>query len=552
MSFLARYQEHGNERAKENIPPLPLDASQTSELLNELMCAQGTELEMLKGLLIQRISPGVSEAAKIKAEFLEKIAKGALVCEAFSQKEAISLLGTMLGGYNIKPLVDSLSLAPHLAQEAANCLKHTLLVYEAFHDIVALSKHNAYAKEVLQSWAKAEWFTSRPMLPEKLMLSVFKVEGETNTDDLSPASDAFTRSDIPLHAQSMLKTRTKEAFKRIEELKKRGFPLVYVGDVIGTGSSRKSACNSLVWHIGHEIPCIPNKKDGGVVIGTSIAPIFFNTCEDSGTLPITADVSRLNEGDVITLYPYEGQIEKAGEVVAHFTLAPNTLADEIRAGGRINLIIGRTLTQKAQEALGIADDSLFTKPKNSENRAGGFTLAQKIVGKACGVAGIRAGTYCEPHVSTVGSQDTTGAMTRDEIKELASLGFSAPFVLQSFCHTAAYPKPSDVELHSSLPSFISTRGGVALRPGDGVIHSWLNRMILPDTLGTGGDSHTRFPIGISFPAGSGLVAFAAVTGSMPLDMPESVLVRFKCNQARAFERGKTGQEEYLQRENPRD
>ncbi len=527
MSFLVRYQKHVNERAKENIPPLPLDASQTSELLNELIHAQGTELEMLKELLIQRVSPGVSEAAKIKAEFLEKIAKGTLVCEAFSQKEAISLLGTMLGGYNIKPLVDSLSLAPHLAQEAANCLKHTLLVYEAFNDILTLSKHNAYAKEVLQSWAKAEWFTSRPMLPEKLMLSVFKVEGETNTDDLSPASDAFTRSDIPLHAQSMLKARTKEAFKRIEELKKRGFPLVYVGDVIGTGSSRKSACNSLVWHIGHEIPCIPNKKGGGVVIGTSIAPIFFNTCEDSGTLPIIADVSRLNEGDVITLYPYEGRIEKAGESVARFELTPNTLADEIQAGGRINLIIGRTLTQKAQEALGIHDDSLFTKPKNSENHAGGFTLAQKIVGKACGVAGIRAGTYCEPRVSTVGSQDTTGAMTRDEIKELASLGFSAPFVLQSFCHTAAYPKPSDVELHSSLPSFMSTRGGVALRPGDGVIHSWLNRMILPDTLGTGGDSHTRFPIGISFPAGSGLVAFAAVTGSMPLDMPESVLVRFK-------------------------
>lgn len=527
MSFLAEYQAHILERAKENIPPLPLNAEQVKAVIEGLLHPSNEEVETFKELLSHRVSPGVDEAAKVKAEFLDKIAKGTLACEAISPKEAISLLGTMLGGYNIKPLIEALSLEEELAKEAAEKLKETLLVYEGFNEILALSKHNPYAKEILESWAKAEWFTRRPPLPHKILLTVFKIEGETNTDDLSPASDAFTRSDIPLHAQSMLKNRTQNAFVRIEELKKKGFPLVYVGDVVGTGSSRKSACNSLVWHMGHEIPFIPNKKAGGVVIGTSIAPIFFNTCEDSGTLPIVADVSKLNEGDVIALYPYEGRIEKAGEVVATFNLTPNTLSDEIRAGGRINLIIGRGLTAKAQEALGIREDDLFIKPQNPQGKARGFTLAQKMVGRACGVEGVTPGTYCEPRVATVGSQDTTGAMTRDEIKELASLGFSADFVLQSFCHTAAYPKPSDVKLHATLPQFISTRGGVSLRPGDGVIHSWLNRMILPDTVGTGGDSHTRFPVGISFPAGSGLVAFAAVTGSMPLDMPESILVRFK-------------------------
>lgn len=526
MSFLATYRQEVATRALEHIPPLPLDATQVKAVIEGLLLPLHEDSETFKELLTHRVSPGVDEAAKLKAEFLDKIAQGTLTCECLTPLEAITLLGTMLGGYNIAPLVRALSLEETLASEAAERLKETLLVYEAFEEILALSKENRHAKAVIESWAKAEWFTRRPPLPEKILLTVFKIAGETNTDDLSPASDAFTRSDIPLHAQSMLKNRAPDAFKRIEELKHKGFPLAYVGDVVGTGSSRKSACNSLVWHMGHEIPYIPNKKAGGVVIGSSIAPIFFNTCEDSGTLPIIADVSSLNEGDVIALYPYEGKIEKAGEVVARFELAPNTLSDEIRAGGRINLIIGRGLTQKAQEALGIVDDSLFIKPKNPAENSAGFSLAQKIVGKACGVAGIHPGTYCEPRVSTVGSQDTTGAMTRDEIKELASLGFSADFVLQSFCHTAAYPKPSDVKLHATLPTFMSARAGVALRPGDGVIHSWLNRMILPDTLGTGGDSHTRFPVGISFPAGSGLVAFAAVTGSMPLDMPESVLVRF--------------------------
>ncbi|MDE7197242.1 MAG: bifunctional aconitate hydratase 2/2-methylisocitrate dehydratase, partial [Helicobacter sp.] len=459
-------------------------------------------------------------------EFLDSLAQSKQSCQAISPKEAITLLGTMLGGYNIAPLINALKLAPELAQVAADALKKTLLIYDAFGDIVELAKSNKYAQEILQSWAKAEWFTSRPKVPEKLTLTVFKIDGETNTDDLSPAGDAFTRSDIPLHAQAMLKSRTQNALSRIEELKKKGNPLVYVGDVVGTGSSRKSACNSLVWHMGEAIPHIPNKKSGGVVIGGVIAPIFFNTCEDSGCLPLRADVSALNEGDVIDVYPYKGEIHKNGVVVSKFELSPNTLADEIRAGGRINLIIGRGLTAKAQEATGAKDDSIFAKPTNPTTQPKGYTLAQKMVGRACGVAGIAPGTYCEPIATTVGSQDTTGPMTRDEIKELASLGFSADFVLQSFCHTAAYPKPADVKNHATLPKFISSRGGVSLRPGDGVIHSWLNRMVLPDTVGTGGDSHTRFPIGISFPAGSGLVAFAAVTGSMPLDMPESVLVRF--------------------------
>ncbi|MDE6045142.1 MAG: bifunctional aconitate hydratase 2/2-methylisocitrate dehydratase [Helicobacter sp.] len=525
MDFFSTYNQQVSERAAQNVPPLPLDAAQTAEIIR-LLLANDSRSKELKELLSERVSPGVDEAAKVKAEFLDSLAQSKQSCQAISPKEAITLLGTMLGGYNIAPLINALKLAPELAQVAADALKKTLLIYDAFGDIVELAKSNKYAQEILQSWAKAEWFTSRPKVPEKLTLTVFKIDGETNTDDLSPAGDAFTRSDIPLHAQAMLKSRTQNALSRIEELKKKGNPLVYVGDVVGTGSSRKSACNSLVWHMGEAIPHIPNKKSGGVVIGGVIAPIFFNTCEDSGCLPLRADVSALNEGDVIDVYPYKGEIHKNGAVVSKFELSPNTLADEIRAGGRINLIIGRGLTAKAQEATGAKDDSIFAKPTNPTTQPKGYTLAQKMVGRACGVAGIAPGTYCEPIATTVGSQDTTGPMTRDEIKELASLGFSADFVLQSFCHTAAYPKPADVKNHATLPKFISSRGGVSLRPGDGVIHSWLNRMVLPDTVGTGGDSHTRFPIGISFPAGSGLVAFAAVTGSMPLDMPESVLVRF--------------------------
>lgn len=526
MNFFEDYKEQIEQRAKQNIPPLPLNKEQVKEVIELLK--KGEQVEYLTDLLSNRVSPGVDEAAKVKAEFLEEIILDKVKVESISKELAIKLLGTMLGGYNISPLINALSAKEEsIAQAAANALKHTLLVYDAFNDIVNLSKTNKFAKEVLESWANAEWFLSKAPLSEKITAVVFKIDGETNTDDLSPASDAFTRSDIPLHAQAMLKNRTQNAFARIEELKKKGYPLVYVGDVVGTGSSRKSACNSLVWHMGEEIPYIPNKKSGGLVIGGVIAPIFFNTCEDSGCLPIIAPVLELNEGDVIDIYPFKGEICKDGKVVSTFNLNPNTMADEIRAGGRINLIIGRGLTAKAREALGMSKEEIFAKPLGSKSNAKGFSLAQKMVGRACGVDGILPGTYCEPLVTTVGSQDTTGAMTRDEVKELASLGFSADFVLQSFCHTAAYPKPADVKLHATLPNFMSSRGGVALRPGDGVIHSWLNRMVLPDTIGTGGDSHTRFPIGISFPAGSGLVAFAAVTGSMPLDMPESVLVRFK-------------------------
>lgn len=525
MSFFTEYQEQVKQRAEQNIPPLPLTKEQVIQVVELLK--KGERQDELIDLLSNRVSPGVDEAAKVKAEFLNQIVQGEITINGISKVLAVKLLGTMLGGYNIAPLVAALdSKDTEVAKAASEALKHTLLVYDSFNEIATLSKSNAYAKEVLESWANAEWFVSKEPLAEKITAVVFKVDGETNTDDLSPASDAFTRSDIPLHAQAMLKSRTQNAFGRIEELKKKGYPLVYVGDVVGTGSSRKSACNSLVWHMGREIPYIPNKKAGGLVIGSVIAPIFFNTCEDSGCLPIVAPVSELNEGDVIEIYPFKGEICKNGAVVSKFDLRPNTLADEIRAGGRINLIIGRGLTAKAREFLGMPKEEIFAKPQTPKGSGQGFTLAQKMVGKACGVEGVLPGTYCEPRVSTVGSQDTTGAMTRDEIKELASLGFSADFVLQSFCHTAAYPKPADVKLHATLPQFMSSRGGVALRPGDGVIHSWLNRMVLPDSVGTGGDSHTRFPIGISFPAGSGLVAFAAVTGSMPLDMPESVLVRF--------------------------
>ncbi|MCH5323353.1 MAG: bifunctional aconitate hydratase 2/2-methylisocitrate dehydratase [Helicobacter sp.] len=527
MSFFEKYNKLVEQRKEQNVPPLPLNKEQVSEVVALLKQGDSKTSELVN-LLSHRVAPGVDEAAKVKAEFLNEIVEGKVNCQGISKVEAVKLLGTMLGGYNITPLVKGLqNTDSNIAKAAADALKHTLLVYDAFNEVVSLSKNNAYAKEVLESWAKAEWFLSKESLSEKITAVVFKIDGETNTDDLSPAGDAFTRSDIPLHAQAMLKARTQNAFGRIEELKKKGYPLVYVGDVVGTGSSRKSACNSLVWHMGREIPYIPNKKAGGLVIGGVIAPIFFNTCEDSGCLPIVAPVEKLNEGDVIEIYPFKGEIRKGGEVVSRFNLKPNTIADEIRAGGRINLIIGRGLTAKAREALGMPKEEIFAKPAASTSKAQGYTLAQKMVGKACGVEGILPGTYCEPIATTVGSQDTTGAMTRDEVKELASLGFSSDFVLQSFCHTAAYPKPADVNLHATLPQFMSSRGGVALRPGDGVIHSWLNRMVLPDTVGTGGDSHTRFPIGISFPAGSGLVAFAAVTGAMPLDMPESVLVRFK-------------------------
>lgn len=525
MDFFAEYDKQVKERAKQNIPPLPLTKEQALEVIELLR--KGERTKELVDLLSHRISPGVDEAAQVKAQFLEGIAEGKEKINGISSMQAIQLLGTMLGGYNINPLIQALKSSDfEIAKAAANALKHTLLVYDAFNEVVEISKSNAYAKEVLESWANAEWFLSKPALEDKITAVVFKVDGETNTDDLSPAGDAFTRSDIPLHAQAMLKARTQNAFERIEKLKEKGYPLVYVGDVVGTGSSRKSACNSLVWHMGREIPYIPNKKAGGIVIGSVIAPIFFNTCEDSGCLPIVAPVTELNEGDVIEIYPFKGEICKNGAVVSKFDLKPNTMADEMRAGGRINLIIGRGLTARAREVLGLPKEEIFAKPAQPTSKAKGFSLAQKMVGRACGVEGILPGTYCEPRVSTVGSQDTTGAMTRDEIKELASLGFSADFVLQSFCHTAAYPKPADVKLHATLPQFMSSRGGVSLKPGDGVIHSWLNRMVLPDTVGTGGDSHTRFPIGISFPAGSGLVAFAAVTGSMPLDMPESVLVRF--------------------------
>jgi len=455
------------------------------------------------------------------------VAKGDVTCSLIDQVKATELLGTMRGGYNIQALIDLLD-NDVTAATAEMALSHTLLVYDAYHDVVEKSATNDYAKRVVQSWADAEWFTAKPELPESMTLTVFKVAGETNTDDLSPATEAWSRPDIPLHAKAMLINTMDTPLDDIAELKKKGHPLAYVGDVVGTGSSRKSAINSVLWHMGEDIPFVPNKRQGGVVLGGNIAPIFYNTAEDSGALPIECDVTNLNTGDVITIRPYDGQIlNEAGEVISTFTMRPTTLADEVRAGGRIPLIIGRGLTDKVRETLGLAPSDVFLRPVAPADTDKGFTLAQKMVGKACGVEGVRPATYCEPKVTTVGSQDTTGAMTRDELKELACLGFSADLVMQSFCHTAAYPKPVDIKLQHSLPDFISTRAGVSLRPGDGVIHSWLNRMVLPDTVGTGGDSHTRFPIGISFPAGSGLVAFGAALGVMPLDMPESVLVRFK-------------------------
>lgn len=531
--FIDEYNKLKAEREEQGIPPLPLNVKQTQCAIEICKSPNATEAQkaFAKELLIHRVNPGVDDAAKLKAEFFAEILKSGKE-QVFTPLEAIKYLGTMLGGYNVKPLIDGLSLADStLAKECANALKHTLLVYNSFDEIAKLSASNPLAKEVLQSWADAEWFLQKPALPEVIKACVFKVDGETNTDDLSPAGDAFTRSDIPLHAKAMLKTRIENFEQRIQNIKdvaaKNQAQVAYVGDVVGTGSSRKSACNSIMWHFGKEIPYIPNKKGGGVILGGVIAPIFFNTCEDSGALPIAVDVSALSEGDIIEIHTQKGEITKNGSVVANFTLSPLTISDEVRAGGRISLIIGRNLTAKARDFLKLPPSDVFKTPKQPAQKSCGFSLAQKIVGRACGVEGIRPGTYCEPKTTTVGSQDTTGAMTRDEIKELAAISFGADFVMQSFCHTAAYPKPSDVSLHATLPEFISSKGGVALRPRDGVIHSWLNRFCLPDTLGTGGDSHTRFPIGISFPAGSGLVAFAAVTGTMPLDMPESVLVRFK-------------------------
>ena len=525
--MLDAYRSHVIEREKEDLPPLPLDAEQTAALIELLKNPPSGEADFLLELFIHRVPPGVDQAAYVKAGFLADITTDKTQCDLIDKAKAVEFLGTMLGGYNIQPLINILD-DDSLAPEAVKALSKTLLMFDAYHDVVEKSKNNSFAKQVVDSWAAAEWFTSKPVMPEKITVTVFKVDGETNTDDLSPASEAWSRPDIPLHAKAMLVSKMDGALSKIEELKQKGHPLAYVGDVVGTGSSRKSAINSVLWCMGNDIPFVPNKRQGGVVLGGKIAPIFFNTAEDSGCLPIETDVNNLSMGDVIHIFPYEGKIENdAGEIVSEFDLKPSTMPDEVRAGGRIPLIIGRSLTDKTREALGLESSNLFLRPQTADDTGKGFTLAQKMVGKACGVEGIRPGTYCEPRITTVGSQDTTGAMTRDELKELACLGFSSDLVMQSFCHTAAYPKPVDIKLQHSLPEFIQNRGGVALRPGDGVIHSWLNRMILPDTVGTGGDSHTRFPMGISFPAGSGLVAFGAALGVMPVDMPESVLVRFK-------------------------
>ncbi|HHD80557.1 MAG TPA: bifunctional aconitate hydratase 2/2-methylisocitrate dehydratase [Campylobacterales bacterium] len=529
MSLLADYRKHTEERAKLGVPPLALTAQQVAELVELLKANPIEDADYVMELFTQKVPAGVDDAAYVKAAFLNDIVQGNSTCEAIDAVKACEILGTMLGGFNVKPLVEALKIDGEVANTAAEQLKNTILVYDAFNDVKSMADGgNAKAQEVLESWANAEWFTNKPELAKEIKLTVYKVPGETNTDDLSPASEAFTRADIPLHANSFLQSRMDRPLETMAKLKeKNGLPLAYVGDVVGTGSSRKSGINSVQWHMGRDIPFIPGKRTGGVVIGDIIAPIFFNTAEDSGCIPIQAPVGKLETGDVITVKPYDGVIERDGEVVSEFTIEPNTLPDEMRAGGRIPLIIGKGLTAKAREALGMDAGDIFMTPSQPEDSGKGFTLAQKMVGKACGMEGVKAGVYCEPVCTTVGSQDTTGAMTRDEVKELAALNFGADFVLQSFCHTAAYPKPADIELQHTLPKFWTERKGFVLRPGDGVIHSWLNRMCLPDTVGTGGDSHTRFPIGISFPAGSGLVAFAGVTGMMPLTMPESVLVRFK-------------------------
>jgi len=527
--MLESYRQHAADRAALGIPPLPLDAQQTSDLCELLKHPPAGEEETLLALLRNRVPPGVDQAAYVKAGFLTAIAKTDITSPLISPKDAVMLLGTMMGGYNVHSLIDLLqSDDAELAAAAVAALSKTMLIFDAFHDVQVLAETNANARRVMTAWAEAKWFTDRPVLAEAITVVVFKVPGETNTDDLSPATHATTRPDIPLHALAMLESRMPGGLQTLVELKQTGHPVAYVGDVVGTGSSRKSAINSVLWHIGQDIPFVPNKRTGGYILGSSIAPIFFNTAEDSGALPIQCDVSQLETGMVITIYPFKGEVtNESGDVIATFSLQPDAIVDEVRAGGRIPLIIGRGLTDKTRTALNLASSDLFIRPKMPADTGKGFTLAQKMVGKACGLAGVRPGTSCEPAMTTVGSQDTTGPMTRDELKELACLGFSADLVMQSFCHTAAYPKPVDIKTHHDLPDFISSRGGVALRPGDGIIHSWLNRMLMPDTVGTGGDSHTRFPLGISFPAGSGLVAFAAAIGVMPLDMPESVLVRFK-------------------------
>ncbi|MBJ7534945.1 bifunctional aconitate hydratase 2/2-methylisocitrate dehydratase [Rhodomicrobium vannielii ATCC 17100] len=538
--MLEAYRAHAAERAALGIPALPLSRQQTEDLVALLRNPPAGEEAFLLDLITYRVPAGVDDAAKVKAAFLSAVATGDEANALISRARATELLGTMLGGFNVKPLIELLDDA-EVGAVAADALKKTLLVFDYFHDVKERAERgNANAKAIMQSWADAEWFTSRPEVPASLTVTVFKVNGETNTDDLSPAPDASTRPDIPLHALAMLKNPrpgiepdepgARGPVKQLEALVAKGYPVAYVGDVVGTGSSRKSATNSVLWFTGEDIPYVPNKRFGGVCLGSKIAPIFYNTMEDAGALPIELDASKMEMGDVVELRPYEGKALKNGEVIAEFTVKSEVIFDEVRAGGRIPLIIGRGLTAKAREALGLPASTLFRLPAVPHDTGKGYTLAQKIVGRACGLpegTGIRPGTYCEPKMTTVGSQDTTGPMTRDELKDLACLGFSADLVMQSFCHTAAYPKPVDVTTHRDLPGFIATRGGVSLRPGDGVIHSWLNRLLLPDTVGTGGDSHTRFPIGISFPAGSGLVAFAAATGVMPLDMPESVLVRFK-------------------------
>ena len=529
--MLQEYRKHVEERAAEGIPPKPLTAEQVAALVELLKNPPAGEGEYLLDLIANRVPPGVDEAAYVKAGFLAALVKGEVSSPIISKADAVKLLGNMHGGYNIVTLVELLDdseLAPLAGEE----LKHTLLMFDAFHDVEEkMKKGNAVAKAVIESWAAAEWFTSRPELAKEITTTVFKVTGETNTDDLSPAPDAWSRPDIPLHAKAMYKMPREgitNAAEQIEQLKKKGHPVAFVGDVVGTGSSRKSATNSVLWFIGDDMPGTPNKRAGGICIGSKVAPIFFNTMKDAGALVFEADVDKMTMGDVITIYPYDGKItNQHGEVLAQYDYSSRVILDEVRAGGRINLIVGRALTDKARDSLGLAQTKLFLTPEQPADSGKGFSLAQKMVGKACGMAGVRPGTYCEPKMTTVGSQDTTGPMTRDELKDLACLGFSADLVMQSFCHTAAYPKPVDIETQHTLPDFIMNRGGVSLRPGDGIIHSWLNRMLLPDTVGTGGDSHTRFPLGISFPAGSGLVAFAAATGVMPLDMPESVLVRFK-------------------------